>query len=348
MPNHKIYMQRAIELAELGKGSVSPNPMVGAVVVHEGKIIGEGWHANYGEPHAEPRAILDVLNSFPNGEELLKQSTLYVTLEPCSHYGKTPPCADLIVKYRIPKVVIACRDPFERVNGQGIAKLKDAGVEIIEDVLTPEAAFMNRRFLTRVRQHRPYIILKWAQTANNYFAPKEHAQQWISGTAAKMLAHRWRSEEDAVLVGTNTARIDNPQLTVRDWKGRNPKRVVIDKHLSLSHTLHLFDEQVETIVFNGEKTEWNNKLKYVALENFDLYLPQNILFQLHLMDVQSLIIEGGVKTLQLFIDAGLWDEARVFKAPIYWEDGIKAPELKDIPQKEEKIGKDMLTTYFNH
>lgn len=341
-------MQRAIELAELGKGSVSPNPMVGAVVVHEGKIIGEGWHAKYGEPHAEPRAILDVLNSFPNGEELLKQSTLYVTLEPCSHYGKTPPCADLIVKYRIPKVVIACRDPFERVNGQSIAKLKDAGVEIIEDVLTPEAAFMNRRFLTRVRQHRPYIILKWAQTANNYFAPKEHAQQWISGTAAKMLAHRWRSEEDAVLVGTNTARIDNPQLTVRDWKGRNPKRVVIDKHLSLSHTLHLFDGEIETIIFNGEKTEWNNKLKYVALENFDLYLPQNILFQLHLMDVQSLIIEGGAKTLQLFIDAGLWDEARVFKAPIYWEDGIKAPELKDIPQKEEKIGKDMLTTYFNH
>lgn len=348
MPNHEIYIQRAIELAELGKGSVSPNPMVGAVVVHDEKIIGEGWHAKYGEPHAEPRAILDVLNSFSNGEELLQQSTLYVTLEPCSHHGKTPPCADLIVKYQIPKVVIACRDPFEKVDGQGIAKLKGAGIEVIEGVLAQEAAFMNRRFLTRVKQHRPYIILKWAQTANGYFAPKDQAQQWISGMAAKMLSHRWRSEEDAVLIGTNTARIDNPQLNVRDWKGRNPKRVVIDKNLTLLQELHLFDGQAETIVFNAKKTEWNNSLKYIALENFDLYLPQNILFQLHLMDIQSLIIEGGVKTLQLFIDAGLWDEARVFKAPIYWENGIKAPELKNIPQKEEQIGKDILTTYFNN
>lgn len=348
MPNHEIYMQRAIELAELGKGHVSPNPMVGAVIVLDDKIIGEGWHTKYGEPHAEPHAIQDVLDNYPQPEELLRQSTMYVTLEPCAHFGKTPPCSDLIIHHQIPKVVIACRDPFDQVNGQGIAKLKAANVEVIEGVLEKEAAFMNRRFLTRVQQHRPYIILKWAQTANGYFAPKGQTQQWISGMPAKILSHRWRSEEDAVLIGTNTARIDNPQLNVRDWKGRNPKRVVIDKHLSLSNHLHLFDQQIETIVFNAEKTDWSDYLKYVALENFDLYLPQNILYQLHLMDIQSLIIEGGIKTLQLFIDAGLWDEARIFKAPTYWKDNIKAPELYNIPQEEQKIGKDILTTYFNN
>ncbi|WP_134088219.1 bifunctional diaminohydroxyphosphoribosylaminopyrimidine deaminase/5-amino-6-(5-phosphoribosylamino)uracil reductase RibD [Olivibacter sp. XZL3] len=347
MPNHEIYMHRCLELAKLGHGTVSPNPMVGALVVHKDKIIGEGWHRKYGEAHAEPNAIADVFNRHVNAADLLKESTVYVTLEPCSHHGKTPPCADLLIKHGPKQVVIACRDPFEQVNGRGIAKLRAAGIEVIEGVLEEEAKFINRRFFTRVQQQRPYVILKWAETANGYFAPKISSQRWITGFAAQVLNHRWRSEEDAVLVGANTALIDNPQLNVRHWFGRNPKRIVIDKELSLPSHLHLFDQQVETLVFNAIKTDWQSNLKFIALEHFDWYLPQNVLYQLHLMDVQSIIIEGGVKTLKLFIEAGLWDEARVFRGRDYWEDGLDAPRLQAIPQLVENIGNDSLTVYFN-
>lgn len=348
MPNHKSYMQRCIQLAQLGQGLVSPNPMVGALLVHHGKIIGEGWHRQYGEAHAEPNAINEVLEKHHHAADLLKESTLYVTLEPCAHQGKTPPCADLIIKHQIPQVVVACGDPFDAVNGKGIERLRAAGIDIIEGVLQEEASFVNRRFFTRVRHSRPYVILKWAQTANGYFAPIDGSQQWISGSTAKTLSHKWRSEEDAILVGANTARIDNPQLNVRHWHGRNPKRVVIDKNLSLPDNLYLFDRSVDTLVFNAVKTDWQGEIKYIALENFDWYLPQQILYQLHLMDIQSLIIEGGVKTLRLFIEAGLWDEARVISAPHYWENGIKTPELHKIPKDIQAIDKDILTTYFNN
>lgn len=340
-------MQRCLELAQLGQGAVSPNPMVGALVVYEDRIIGEGWHQKYGGPHAEPNAIQDVFNKYENAVELLQKSTVYVTLEPCSHQGKTPPCADLLIKHQVKTVVIACRDPFEQVNGKGIAKLKNAGIEVIEGILEQEAAFLNRRFFTRVQQHRPYVILKWAQTANGYFAPTDGTQKWITGTASKILTHQWRSQEDAVLIGANTALIDNPQLTVRNWSGRNPKRVIIDKRLSLPTYLHVFDQEVETMVFNAEKTDWQENLKYIALENFDWYLPQNILYQLHLMDVQSLIIEGGIKTLQLFIEAGLWDEARILQAPVYWKDGLRAPALQALPSASQTIGNDTFTTYYH-
>ncbi|QNL48606.1 bifunctional diaminohydroxyphosphoribosylaminopyrimidine deaminase/5-amino-6-(5-phosphoribosylamino)uracil reductase RibD [Olivibacter sp. SDN3] len=348
MPNHERYMQRCIQLAQLGQGFVSPNPIVGALLVHQDKIIGEGWHRQYGKAHAEPNAINEVFEKYDHAAELLKESTLYVTLEPCAHQGKTPPCADLIIKHGIPRVVVACRDPFDAVNGKGIDKLRSAGINVIEGVLKREASFINRRFFTRVSQSRPYVILKWAQTANGYFAPIDGTQQWISGSTAKILSHKWRSEEDAVLVGANTARIDNPQLNVRHWEGKNPKRVVIDKDLSLADNLHLFDGSVETLVFNAVRTEWQENIKYITLENFDWYLPQYILYQLHLMDIQSLIIEGGVKTLHLFITAGLWDEARVFRGPNYWENGIKAPELDRIPKDIQLIDKDILTTYFNN
>lgn len=347
MPNHEIYMRRCLELAELGQGSVSPNPIVGALVVHHDTIIGEGWHRKYGEAHAEPNAIADVFNRYPNAADLLRESTVYVTLEPCSHHGKTPPCADLLIKHQVKQVVVACNDPFEQVNGRGIAKLREAGIDVLEGVLEEEAKFVNRRFFTRVQHQRPYVILKWAETANGYFAPKGEKQQWITGSAAQVVNHRWRSEEDAVLVGANTALIDNPQLTVRHWFGRNPKRIVIDKELSLPPHLHLFDKEAETIVFNAKKTDWQDRLKLIALENFDWYLPQNILYQLHLMDVQSLVVEGGIKTLNLFIKAGLWDEARVFRGQAYWKDGLDAPGLQVIPQIKENIGNDSLTVYFN-
>jgi len=348
MPNHEIYMRRCLELAELGQGAVSPNPMVGALIVHDGQIIGEGWHRKYGEAHAEPNAIADAFTHYPDAADLLKESTIYVTLEPCSHQGKTPPCADLLVQHQVKRVVVACRDPYEQVNGRGIAKLREAGIEVVEGVLEKEAKFLNRRFFTRVQKQRPYVILKWAETANGYFAPKDPSKQWITGFGAKVLNHRWRSEEDAILVGTNTALIDNPRLDVRHWFGKNPKRVVIDKALSLPQHLHLFDQQIDTLVFNAIKTDWQDNLKLIALENFDWYLPQNILYQLHLMDIQSLIVEGGAKTLQRFIAADLWDEARVFCGQTtYWQAGLEAPRLQAVPKLRQNIGDDLLTIYFN-
>jgi diaminohydroxyphosphoribosylaminopyrimidine deaminase/5-amino-6-(5-phosphoribosylamino)uracil reductase len=227
MPHHNIYMQRCLDLAALGMGKVSPNPMVGAVIVHEGKIIGEGYHQQYGQTHAEVNAVNDVLAKFKNAEELLKQATIYVSLEPCAHYGKTPPCADLIIKHHIPKVIAGCRDPFDQVDGKGIEKLKDAGIEVEVGVLEDECKWLNRRFFTRVQQHRPYIILKWAQTTDGFFAPDDNTQHWITGLESRKLVHQWRGEEDAILVGKNTVIADKPQLNVRYGEGRSPKRIVL-------------------------------------------------------------------------------------------------------------------------
>jgi len=342
-------MQRCLDLAELGTGSVSPNPMVGSVIVHQDKIIGEGYHQKYGQSHAEVNAIHSVLNTYGDqAEALLKESTIFVSLEPCAHFGKTPPCADLIIRYKIPRVVIGCRDPFEHVNGRGIEKLREAGIEVIENILNEECEFLNRRFFTRVRKQRPYIILKWAQTADHYFAPEGNEQKWISSSTAKMLSHKWRSEEDAILVGKNTALIDNPNLNVRDWTGRNPKRIVIDRHLELPQTLNLFDKTQETIVFNSKKTESDHNLKFLEVEDFDHYLPQLISYQLYLMDIQSLIVEGGVKTLELFIKAGLWDEARIFTSGDYWGKGLKAPQLNGRMVEKSKVETDELTIFLNH
>ena len=345
MSADELYMQRCLELAALGAGYVSPNPMVGAVLVADGKIIGEGYHQRYGEAHAEVNAIQNVLSNYPNAEALLQQSTMYVSLEPCAHFGKTPPCSDLIVKYQIPKVVIGCRDANAEVNGKGIYKLQAAGIDVIEGVLNQKCLSFNKRFFTRIGKQRPYIILKWAQTADGYFAP-EQGQQWISSEASKKLTHRWRSEEDAVLVGYRTALNDDPQLNVREWTGRNPKRIVIDRSLSLPKTLSLFDQSQETLVFNAVKTEIDSQIKYLELENFDTLLPQSICYQLYLMDVQSLIIEGGAQTLELFIQAGLWDEARVFTGAQIWGKGIKAPLLNAEPAEQQNIDTDQLTIYY--
>ncbi|MDA9554872.1 bifunctional diaminohydroxyphosphoribosylaminopyrimidine deaminase/5-amino-6-(5-phosphoribosylamino)uracil reductase RibD [Pelobium sp.] len=340
---HEIVLKRAIELAKLGLGQVSPNPLVGSVIVHKGKIIGEGYHQKYGEAHAEVNAINQVLVQFDNAEQLLKESTIYVTLEPCSHFGKTPPCADLIIKHQIPKVVIGCLDPFESVNGKGVEKLRAAGVEVEIGILENECVDLNKRFFTKVKHQRPYVILKWAETKDGFFSPDDDSQKWISGDEAKRLVHLWRSQEDCVLVGKNTALIDNPQLNVRSVAGRNPKRAVIDKNLELSKQLHLFDNQQNTFVFNAVKTDLEDKTTYIEIEHFDQFLPQYVLYQLYLQDVQSLIIEGGVKTLQTFIDAGLWDEARIFTGNVRWGKGKKSPVLEGKVIEECSIGKDYLT-----
>ncbi|MGK6353248.1 bifunctional diaminohydroxyphosphoribosylaminopyrimidine deaminase/5-amino-6-(5-phosphoribosylamino)uracil reductase RibD [Parapedobacter sp. DT-150] len=348
MQEHEQYIRRCLGLARLGIGSVSPNPMVGAVLVHDGRIIAENYHRRYGGPHAEALVVEEVLSRYGDqADELLRKATMYVSLEPCAHVGKTPSCARLLAEYGIGRVVIACRDPFEQVNGQGIRILEESGIEVTEGVLAKEARWLNRRFITRVKHQRPYIILKWAQTADGYMAPTDGTQRWITGAVAKQLVHRWRSEEDAVLIGTNTALADDPQLTVREWQGRNPKRVLVDKQLAVQATAKVLDTSAETIVFNASKSDWAGNIKYIELEDFDWYLPQKIAYQLYLMDVQSLIVEGGRKTLDLFVEAGLWDEARVLTSQDAWGSGIAAPLLHAVPTDRQVIGEDRLEVYYH-
>ncbi|QQL51112.1 bifunctional diaminohydroxyphosphoribosylaminopyrimidine deaminase/5-amino-6-(5-phosphoribosylamino)uracil reductase RibD [Mucilaginibacter ginkgonis] len=347
MDRHNMYMQRCIELAQLGAGYVSPNPMVGAVIVYKDKIIGEGYHQKYGGPHAEVNAVNDALTKHPDAEQLLKQSTIYVSLEPCAHYGKTPPCADLIIKHQIQKVVIGCRDPFDAVNGKGIEKLMAAGVDVQVGVLEQECEDLNKRFFTRVQKQRPYVILKWALTANGYFAPADGSQFWITKPEAKTLVHKWRAEENAILVGKNTVLADDPKLNVRYWTGNNPKRIVIDRSLEIDQSFAIYDQSVETIIFNEVKTGIEGKVKYIALEDFDKFVPQYILFQLYLQDIQSVIIEGGAQTLNSFIEAGLWDEARVFTGSAMLQNGVFAPLIGGQLFEHTMVGNDMLKIYHN-
>lgn len=351
MQKEEQYIKRCLELAALGAGTVSPNPMVGAVIVYDGKIIGEGYTSPFGGPHAEVNAVQNALDLLGESEAnaLFKQSTIYVSLEPCAHFGKTPPCADMLVSYQFKKVVIGCQDSFAKVNGLGVQKLKDAGIEVVLGVLEKECQFLNRRFFTRISQYRPYVILKWAETPNGFFAPDDDTQRWISNVASKQLVHKWRSEEDAILVGTRTALVDDPSLTNRLWSGKSPKRVLIDKHLDVPTDSKLFiSKESDLIIFNAVKTDWNGHLKYIELENFDLYLPQNILYQLYLMDVQSIIVEGGAKTIEQFLAAGLWDEARVFVGNENWENGIAAPKLIQPVKENLQIGNDELKIYYKN
>lgn len=345
---HTFFMQRCLDLAAQGIGNVAPNPPVGAVIVYQNRIIGEGYHQQYGQAHAEPNAINSVL---PQDKHLLSQSTLYVSLEPCSHFGKTPPCSDLIIKTGIPKVVIASPDPFELVNGQGIEKLRAAGIEVTIDILQTEANWLMRRFLTYHQHQRPYIILKWAQTANHFIAPTNKQQQWISNSFAKMLTHRWRTEEQAILVGTNTALADNPQLTARLWTGKQPLRLVIDRYGRLQNKpLHLLDNSLPTVVFTQTHPNQNvnqANLQYIPI-NFEHQPLQQILHFLYQQKIQSVIVEGGAALLNSFIDANLWDEARVFTAPIYWDNGLTAPLLSNAKlHQKQKIDDNCLTIFTN-
>lgn len=341
--NDEFYMRRCLELALKGKGNVSPNPLVGCVIVHDNQIIGEGYHQKFGQAHAEVNAINDVLQQHGDyAAELLSKATAYVSLEPCAHFGKTPPCADLLVKHQLKKVVIGNTDPFDSVNGKGIEKLKNAGILVVSGVLDDECKEINRRFFTRITQQRPYLILKWAQTSDGFFAPLDQTQRWISGAEAKVLSHQWRSEEDAILVGKNTVLADNPQLNTREVQGKNPIRIVVDKSLSIPEDYHIFNEDAKTIIFNEVKTEVVNNIHYVQMEDMHFYLPQKIAYQLYLMDIQSVIIEGGANLLQQFIKDGLWDEARIFTANVNWENGIKAPQINGELMDEISVGNDKL------
>lgn len=332
-------MQRALELAELGRGNVSPNPMVGCVIVHDGKIIGEGWHRKYGEAHAEVNAI----NSIEDKSQLT-QSAVYVTLEPCSHHGKTPPCADLLVEHKVKKVVIAIQDSNPMVGGQGIAKLRDAGIMVEVGLLRQEAEELNSRFFTLMNQQRPYVILKWAQTADGFVARENYDSKWISNEYSRKLVHKWRAEEDAILVGTNTAKYDNPQLNVRLWQGTDPVRIVIDKNLNLGKDLKLFDGSQPTICYNLLKTE-NGGVGYVKLDEEDLL--NGLLYDLHSRNIQSLIVEGGAQLLNSFIAQNLWDEARIFTSTSTFGKGIAAPVISGVVKSEDNIEGDQLKIISN-
>lgn len=338
MTSDNLYMQRAIELAKLGKGNVSPNPLVGCVIVCDDKIIGEGWHQLYGGAHAEVNAIHSVQD-----KNLLKQSTIYVNLEPCSHTGKTPPCADLLIQSAVKKVVIANEDSNPLVAGKGIKKLQEAGIEVITGVLEKQGRELNQRFFTFIESERPYIILKWAQTADGFIARENYESRWISNEFSRQLVHRWRSEEDAVLIGTKTAAHDNPHLSVRDWSGRNPVRIVIDRFLRLPKTLHLFDKSQKTIIYNLLKHEEHENLIYIRLDEADFL--DRLIKDLFKRKIQSIIIEGGALTLNLFIQSGMWDEARVFSSTRSFGSGIEAPILKGNLIVEESIFDDTLKIY---
>lgn len=314
-------MQRCVQLAQNGFGSTYPNPMVGCVIVHEGKIIAESWHMKAGEPHAEVNAISQLAD-----KEILTESTLYVSLEPCAHYGKTPPCADLIIRHRIPKVIIGTIDPFSKVNGEGIRKMREAGIEVVSGVLEKECKELNKRFFKFHQEKRPYVILKWAQTADGFMAAENNEQKWITNSYSKQLVHLWRTQEQSVLVGTRTAKIDNPQLNARLWTGNHPVRLILDKELKLDKTLHLFDGNQRTIVFTEKQKAGEHNLEFIEVP-FDSNLPQSILSRLFELHIQSVIIEGGKSTLETFMQRDLWDEARIFTSSGFWNSGIQSPEI---------------------
>ena len=317
-------MYRCLQLAENGCGNVSPNPLVGSVIVYNNKIIGEGYHIKAGEAHAEVNAIHSVIN-----KDLLSKSTLYVNLEPCAHFGKTPPCADLIIQHKIPNVIIGCSDPFSKVAGKGIEKLRNAGINVTTGILEEEAIFLNRRFFTFHTKKRPYIILKWAQTIDKLIDRKREISEKpsvISNQEAHRLSHLWRSQEDSIMIGTNTAIMDNPNLTTREVFGKNPIRVVLDQHCTLSEKLNLFNDQSQTIVFNNCKETVKDNIEFIKLD-FRTKSLQPILNVLYQKNIQSIIVEGGAHLISSFLDQNLWDEVKVFVAPNHLNNGVKAPQL---------------------
>jgi diaminohydroxyphosphoribosylaminopyrimidine deaminase / 5-amino-6-(5-phosphoribosylamino)uracil reductase len=348
-------MHRCLELARLGMGNVAPNPMVGAVLVHNGRIIGEGYHKKYGGAHAEVNCIASVKEK---NQSLIPHSTLYVSLEPCAHFGKTPPCADLIIQYKIPKVVIGCRDPFVQVNGKGIEKLKAAGIEVELGILEDECKKFNKRFFLFHMQHKPYIVLKWAETADKKIAAEDQDRLLISGQLTNRLVHKWRSEEMAICVGTNTALFDDPSLTTRLWPGGNPIRVVVDMHLRLPKSLKLFDGSTPTIVFNLHQHNLPFEKIFVAdLRNIgvgyyqvteDVSLVHQMMNALYRIGIQSVMIEGGAQLLQSFIDEGIWDEARIItNEELIIGSGLPAPVLKKYQLAGSgHLGGDVIRCYY--
>jgi diaminohydroxyphosphoribosylaminopyrimidine deaminase/5-amino-6-(5-phosphoribosylamino)uracil reductase len=338
MESEISYMRRVLDLAVLGRGFVSPNPLVGCVIVHNNIIIGEGYHQKYGEAHAEVNAIQSVVD-----KNLLPESTLYVNLEPCSHYGKTPPCADLLIKHKIKKVVIANIDVNPLVAGKGVQKLRNAGIEVSVGLLAEEGKNLNKRFFTFITKQRPYVILKWAETADGFLARENFDSKWISNNYSRMLVHKWRTEEDAIMVGTETALHDNPQLNVRDWTGKNPLRIVLDRHLRLPKNLYLFDKQQDTICYNTQKAEAELYLEFAKVKP-DGFL-HNVLQDLYFRKIQSVIVEGGAKLLQSLLSNGTWDEIRLFQTSKTFGKGIAAPKTQGNLFYRENIEDDLLWVY---
>ena len=336
-------MHRCIELAKLGAGYVAPNPMVGAVLVHEDEIIGEGRHQQYGGPHAEVNCINSVKQE---DRHLISSSTLYVSLEPCSHFGKTPPCSDLIIKHKIKKVIIGCRDPFKEVDGKGIEKLGAAGIEVRVGILEKDCKELNKRFMLFNTKHRPYIVLKWAETVDGKIANDSSERLFISNELTNRLVHKWRSEEASILVGTNTALSDDPELTARNWQGPSPVRLVVDMDLRLPQSLKLFDQKQPTIVFNKIKHEEQDQLIYYQVTE-DVNLIHQIVNALYQLKIQSVLVEGGAKLLQSFIDADYWDEARVItNEKLIINSGLNAPVLINAMKiSEQHILSDSIGVY---
>lgn len=318
-------MQRCLQLAKLGAGNTAPNPMVGSVLVFDNTIIGEGYHQQFGQAHAEVNCISSVSEE---NKKLISKSTLYVSLEPCAHFGKTPPCADLIIKMNIPKVVIGCRDSFKEVDGKGIEKLQQAGVDVTVGILEEEAKELNKRFFTFHEKQRPCIILKWAQSNDHKIANADRSRVFISNDYTNRLVHKWRSEEAAIMVGTHTAIYDNPSLTNRYWPGKNPVRIAIDNRLAIPSSHHLLDGEQPTIIFNKSKDEEKGNIVYRKIDGGPGL--QQMLLQLYEMKMQSILVEGGASLLQSFINEGCWDEARVItNNTLVIGNGIPSPGLKN-------------------
>ena len=333
MKIHEKYIKRCIEIAKNGLGYTRPNPMVGCVIVHDNKIIGEGFTSPYGNNHAEVNAINSVKD-----KSLLTESTLYVTLEPCSHFGKTPPCANLIVSYQIPRVVIGTLDTHNKVSGKGVEILKSSGCDVTIGVLEKECKGHHKRFFTFHNKNRPYIILKWAESNDGFIAPSSKKDQkpvWISNEISRQLVHKWRAEEHAILVGANTVLNDNPSLTVRDWTGQNPIRIVLDRYNNLPKDRAVFNNESDTIIISEKDIDYNTNIASQVCEF------------LHKKDIQSIIIEGGTKTLQAFVDEKLWDEARIFTGNIEVKNGVKAPMFSGKLITKTRIIGDTLKIYTN-
>lgn len=346
MKIHEKYIKRCIQLAKNGLGTTYPNPLVGSVIVYNDTIIGEGWHRKAGEAHAEVNAINSVKD-----RSLLKKATIYVSLEPCSHFGKTPPCSDLIIQHHIPNVVIGTVDPNSKVSGKGIQKLLEAGKNVTIGLLEEQCNELNKRFFTFHQKKRPYIILKWAESRDGFIAPKKKLEQkpvWITNPYSRQLVHKWRSEEQAILVGTHTVFADNPTLNVRDWNGTNPIRIVLDQNNRISKESHIFDNQAKTMVLTAESFSTGKENIHSEKMNFGENCAEAITAILYKNEIQSVIIEGGRQTLQTFIDADLWDEARVFYGNALFKEGTKAPFLDKKHKERHYWGEDELLIFENY
>lgn len=345
--NHEFFMERCLELATNGMGYVAPNPMVGSVIVCNDRIIGEGFHQKYGMSHAEVNAIHSVKD-----HSLLKDSTLYVNLEPCAHMGKTPPCSDLIIGKKIPRVVIGISDPNSLVAGKGIEKLRKSGVEVTDQILPVQCRELNKRFFTYHQKKKPYIILKWAQTSDGFMdvirkSGDAVGVNWISNSTSRKLVHKWRSEEQAIMTGTNTIIYDDPALTVRLWKGNSPLRIIIDRNLRIPRSAKVLNHEVPTIIFNDSITKTEENTEYIRLKNKTDAIKQ-ILDEMYRREILSVIVEGGKRLLESFLENEVWDEARVLIGKKKFSSGLKAPEIQTLPVNIEQILDDNLHIYTNN